>query len=139
MTTYAYVFTVSLANGGSAPPYEVTGGPIALPSNTMQPILNAGDTITFVVTGRTLPSTNCTLYLRPLDGSSQSYPFVNNNAWQITIAATGTPGQYSSGVLTTQNSGPLSFAIGGVYQSTTNASVLIPFVVDPECEVGSSG
>lgn len=136
MTTYNYTFDINLSSGGSAPTFNVTGGALSLPVNTMQPLLNPGDTITFNVGGRAVQNNECFLYLRPL-ASNQAYPFSNATEWQIPI--TGANQQYATVQLTAQNSGPLSFAVGGVYQSAENSAVLIPFVVDPECEVGSSG
>jgi hypothetical protein len=123
-----YIFTIDQQMGLTTPPFSVNGMPV----NTMPPSLKQGDTFNFVVNVGDNPSRKVQallLYVRPIPGTTDLSPF-GDGSQKIDLLKTSK--------LKIKNSGNWNFAITGVYQSSAQIDVQWPFLIDPECEVGSN-
>ncbi|MFZ6814575.1 hypothetical protein ACO0K3_08905 [Undibacterium sp. Rencai35W] len=125
----AYRFLVDLSIGGPTPPYQVISGDFHLPANTMPPLFNPGDSLQFEFIGRNTQA--CKLYARPLEASEEPAPF-KDDQWSINL-------ENGQVVTIGKRLGFWTFTIAGTYDAiiTTGLLVKMPFLVDPECEVGS--
>lgn len=137
----AYMFTIDLADGDSAPRFAVTwldgkGGANSLPANNT-PHFEMNDSILFKFTGATLDT--CSIYARPLTALEPMSPFA--------LTSGGVPPDDGITVLkddvtvyVVKKNGRWGFSILGFYQATNlygQKPFIAPFLIDPEVDVGT--
>ncbi len=149
-----YIFSINLHSEDPTPPYQVaiatkkrSGVTMNLPPNTMPPKFYKGDTILFLAQGREV--VECSLFVRPMLGESHQIPFSvidscsirhKQSSWHVSLQNLNTAETATLLKIKKNVEGYWDFVIAGKFEIHIFASEKtyhMPFLVDPECVVGS--